>query len=59
MATASDIEHLRTLVQRDLAIVYCERMAHAMQVDEEARAGAKMAEAELGSADDGGPRPAS
>lgn len=43
MATAPDIEHLRTLGQRDLAVVYCERMANAMQVDEDARAAAKAA----------------
>ncbi len=35
MATASDIEHLRSLPQRDLAIIYCERMANAMQLDEQ------------------------
>jgi hypothetical protein len=48
-----DIEHLRTLAQRDLAIVCCERMAHAMQLDEEARAAAKAAEAETSNAGDG------
>jgi hypothetical protein len=31
MANASDIGYLRTLGQRELAIIYCERMAHAMQ----------------------------
>lgn len=31
MATATDLEHLKTLGQRDLAIVYSERMASAMQ----------------------------
>jgi len=35
MATAPDIEHLRSLPQRDLAIIYCERMANAMQLDEQ------------------------
>ena len=44
MATAPDIEHLRTLAQRELAIVYCERMAHTMQMDEEARAAASEAD---------------
>ena len=34
MTNASDIEHLRTLGQRELAIIYCERMAHAMQEQE-------------------------
>ena len=43
MMTAHDIEHLRTLAQRDLAIIYCERMARAMQADEEARAAARAA----------------
>ncbi len=37
MATATDIERLRTLGQRDLAIIYCERMAQAMQSQEDAR----------------------
>jgi len=37
MSTATDIGHLRTLEQRDLAIIYCERMAHAMQSLEDAR----------------------
>lgn len=31
MANATDIEHLQTLEQRELAIIYCERMALAMQ----------------------------
>ncbi len=31
MANATDIEYLQTLSQRDLAIIYSERMAHAMQ----------------------------
>ena len=53
MATAPDIEYLRTLVQRDLAIVYCERIAHAMQADEESRAAAKAAEEETSSPGDG------
>lgn len=52
MAMAPDIEHLRTLAQRDLAVVYCERMAHRMQVDEEAREAAKKAEAGTSSAGD-------
>ena len=38
MAGAMDIERLRTLAQRDLAIIYCERMAQAMQSDEKALA---------------------
>lgn len=37
MANSSDIEHLNTLEQRDLAIIYCERMAHSMQTDEDQR----------------------
>lgn len=36
MANAIDIEYLRTLRQRDLAIIYCERMAHSMQSQEDA-----------------------
>lgn len=58
MATAPDIEYLRTLVQRDLAIVYCERIAHAMQADEESRAAAKAAEEETSSPGDGARNPA-
>jgi hypothetical protein len=40
MANASDIEHLRTLGQRDLAIAYAERMGSAWQarVDAKSRA---------------------
>ena len=34
MSEAQDIDHLRTLEQRDLAIIYCERMAQAMQSHE-------------------------
>lgn len=30
MANATDIDYMRTLSQRDLAIIYCERMAHAI-----------------------------
>lgn len=41
MAKAIDFEHLQTLPQRDLAIIYCERMAHAIMMDEEKRAAAK------------------
>ena len=37
MSEAQDIDHLRTLEQRDLAIIYCERMAHAMQTLEDTR----------------------
>lgn len=37
MANATDIEHLRTLGQRDLAIIYCERMAQTMQSHEDAQ----------------------
>jgi hypothetical protein len=59
MATAPDIEHLQTLVQRDLAIVYCERMAAAMQSDEEARAAAKVGAAETNPPDDRARNPAS
>lgn len=44
MVKALDIAHLTTLTQRDLAIVYCERMAYAMQVDEDARAAARSAD---------------
>ena len=44
MSEAKDIDHLRTLEQRDLAIIYCERMAYAMQSQEDARM------AEVGSA---------
>jgi hypothetical protein len=36
MANATDIKHLQTLGQRDLAIIYCERMAHAMQLRDDA-----------------------
>lgn len=36
MANAADTEYLQTLGQRDLAIVYCERMAHVMQSQEDA-----------------------
>jgi hypothetical protein len=46
LATAPDIEHLRTLGQRDLAIVYCERMARSIQLEEEVRASAKQAQPE-------------
>ncbi len=45
MVSAPDIEHLRTLSQRDLAIIYCERMAHTMQREEEARAAASEGDA--------------
>lgn len=41
MAGAYDIEHLQTLGQRDLAIIYCERIAQKMQIDEVARAAAQ------------------
>ena len=41
MSEATDIDHLRTLEQRDLAIIYCERMAQAMQSHEDARTVAK------------------
>lgn len=37
MANATDIDYLQTLGQRDLAIVYCERMAHAMQSQTDAK----------------------
>lgn len=37
MSKATDIDHLRTLEQRDLAIIYCERMAYAMQTHEGTR----------------------
>lgn len=37
MANATDIEHLQTLSQRELAIAYCERMAHAMQSQEDGK----------------------
>jgi F0F1-type ATP synthase gamma subunit len=37
MVNATDIGHLRKLGQRYLAIIYCERMAHAMQTQEDAR----------------------
>lgn len=36
MADSAEIEHLRTLGQRDLAIIYSERIAQAMQSDEDA-----------------------
>lgn len=37
MAAAADIEELRKLSQRDLAVTFCERMAQSMQDDEERR----------------------
>lgn len=37
LANAVDIEHLRTLEQRDLAIIYCERVAWSMQEHEAKR----------------------
>lgn len=41
MAAAEDVAHLRKLDRRDLAIIYCERMARAMQADEDRAVGRK------------------
>ncbi|RYG96141.1 MAG: hypothetical protein EON58_12700 [Alphaproteobacteria bacterium] len=35
LANASDLENLRTLEQRELAIIFCERMANSMQTEAE------------------------
>jgi hypothetical protein len=42
MAKATDFEYLQSLPQRDLAIIYCERMAHTIMMDEEKRKAAKV-----------------